>query len=121
MDGLQALHAGAVRPPEGKSSASESPDDEVRGSRGSLIRMRDMDPPEGPLYHAPYSTSWDIASNPRSLVQVAEQAHPLLQRCPPVNRMREHPNNRVQKEVVVGGAAPRGCSEGLDAFRFFFK
>ena len=56
VDGLQALNAGAVRSPEGKSAAPESPDGEVRGSRGSLIRMRDMDPPEGPLHQVPYNT-----------------------------------------------------------------
>ena len=53
---LQALHTGAVRPPKGKSAAPEDPDGEFRGSKGSLIRMRDMDPPEGPLYQAPYNT-----------------------------------------------------------------
>ena len=54
MDGLQALNAVALRPPEGKSVATrEGPDGEVRGSRGSLIRMRDMDRPEGPLHQAP--------------------------------------------------------------------
>ena len=37
--------------------------------------MRDIDPPEGPLRLAPYNTPQDFASNPRSLVQVAEQAH----------------------------------------------
>ena len=46
----QALQAGTVRPPEGKPAASEGPDGEVRGSRGSLIRMRDMNPPEGLLH-----------------------------------------------------------------------
>ena len=55
------------------------------------------------------TTPQDVASNPRSLVQVAEQAHPLLQRRPPANRMREHRNNRAHEEVVVGGsAAPHG-------------
>ena len=71
--------------------------------------MRDMDPPEGPLHQAPYNTPQDVASNPRSLVQVAEQEHPLVQRRPPANRMREHRNNRAHEEVVVGGgAAPHG-------------
>ena len=41
MDELQVLHAGAVRPPEGKSAASEGPDGETRGSIGT-IRMREM-------------------------------------------------------------------------------
>ena len=59
MDKLQALQAGTVRPPEGKSAASESPDGEVRGSRGFLLRMRDMNPPEGPLHQAPYITPFD--------------------------------------------------------------
>ena len=55
------------------------------------------------------TTPQDVASNPRSLVQVAEKAHPLLQRRPPANRMREHRNNRAHEEVVVGGgAAPHG-------------
>ena len=34
-----------------------------------------MDPPEASLRQDPYNTSQDVASNPRSLVQVAEQAH----------------------------------------------
>ena len=56
------------------------------------------------------TTPQDVASNPRSLVQVAEKAHPLLlQRRPPANRMREHRNNRAHEKVVVGGsAAPHG-------------
>ena len=40
--------------------ATEGADGEVRGSRSSLVRMRDMDPPEVPLR------------------QVAEQAYPLI-------------------------------------------
>ena len=79
MDGLQALQAGTVRPPEGKPAASEGTDGEVRGSRSSLVRMRDMDPPEVPLRQAPYNTPQDVASNPGILVQVAKQAHPLIQ------------------------------------------
>ena len=80
---------------------------EVRGSRGYLVRMRGMDSPEGSLRQAPYNTPEDVASNPRSLVQVAEQAHPLVQRRPSANRMREHRNNRAHEEaVVVEGAAP---------------
>ena len=35
--------------------------------------------PEGPLHQAPYNTPQGVASNPRSLVQVAKQAHPLVQ------------------------------------------
>ena len=55
------------------------------------------------------TTPQDVALNPRSLVQVAEKAHPLLQRRPPANRMREYRNNRAHEEVVVGGgAAPHG-------------
>ena len=109
MGGLQALQAGTVRPPEGKPAASEGPDGEVRGSRSSLARMRDMDPPEVPLRQAPCNTPQDVASNPRSLVQVAEQAHPLVQRRPSANQMREHRKNRTHEEVVVGGGAtPHG-------------
>ena len=71
--------------------------------------MRDINPPEGPLHQAPYNTPQDVASNPRSLVQVAEQAHPLVQRRSPANRMREDRNNCAHEEVVVGGgAAPHG-------------
>ena len=71
--------------------------------------MHDMDPPEGPLRQAPHSTPEDVASNPRSLVQVIEQTYPLVQRRPSANRMREHRNNRAHEEVVVGGgAAPHG-------------
>ena len=105
MDGFQALQAGTVRPPEGKPAASKGAGGEVRGSRSSLLRMRDMDPPEVPLRQAPYNTPQDVASNSRSLVQVAEQAHPLVQRCPSPNPMREHRNNRTHEEVVVGGGA----------------
>ena len=66
-----------------------------------------MDTPKGPLHQAPYNTPQDVASNPRSLVQVTEQAYPLLQRRPPANRMREHRNNGAHEQVVVvGGAAP---------------
>ena len=68
-----------------------------------------MDPPGGPLRQAPYNTTQDVASNSRSLVQVAEQAHSLVQRRPSANRIREHRNNRAHEEVVVGGgAAPHG-------------
>ena len=109
MSGLQALQAGTVRPPGGKPAASEGPDGEVRGSRSSLVRMRDMDPAEVPLRQAPYNTPQDVASNPRSLVQVAEQAHYLVQRRPSANQMREHRNNRTHEEIVVGGSAtPHG-------------
>ena len=47
MDELQALHAGAVQPPEGKFAAPEDADGKVRGSTSSLIRMCDMDPLKG--------------------------------------------------------------------------
>ena len=89
-------------------------------------RMRDMDPLEGPLRQAPYNTPQDVASNPRSLVQVAEQAHPLVQRRPSANRMREHRNtvrtrrllwarallrmgdHRLPKRVMSGGLENAG-------------
>ena len=91
------------------AAASEGADGEVRGSRSSLVRMRDVDPPEVPLRQAPYNPPQDVASNSGSLVQVAEQAHPLVQRCPSPNPMREHRNNRTHEEVVVGGGAtPHG-------------
>ena len=68
-----------------------------------------MNPPEVPLRQAPYNTPQDVASNPKSLVQVAEQAHPLVQRRPSANQMREHRNNRALEDVVVGGGAtPHG-------------
>ena len=68
-----------------------------------------MGPPEVLLRQAPYNTPQDVASNSRSLVQVAEQAHPLVQRCPSPNPMREHRNHRTHEEVVVGGGAtPHG-------------
>ena len=69
-----------------------------------------MNPPEGPLRQAPYNiTPQDVASNHRSLVQVAEQAHPLVQRRSSANQMREHRNNRALEEVVEdGGGAPHG-------------
>ena len=56
-----------------------------------------MDPPEGPLHQAPYNTPSDVASDPRSLVQVAEETYPLLQKCPSANRMREHRNNNARR------------------------
>ena len=109
MDGFQAPQAGHVRPPEGKPAASEGADGEVRGSRSSFVRRRDMDPPEVPLRQAPYNIPQDVASNSRSLVHVAEQAHPLVQRCLSPNLMREHRNNRTHEETVVGGGAtPHG-------------
>ena len=43
IDRLQALHAGAVRRPEGTSAAPEGPDSEVQGSKDSLIRVRVME------------------------------------------------------------------------------
>ena len=71
--------------------------------------MRDMDPSEGPLRQAPYNTPQDVASDPRSLVQVAKQAHPLVQRRLSANQRREHRNNRAHEEAVVGGgSAPHG-------------
>ena len=45
VDELQALHVGAVRPPEGESAALVGPDGEPRGSRSYPIRLRDMDSP----------------------------------------------------------------------------
>ena len=47
MDELPTLHAGSVQPFEGKSTAPEDADGEVRGSTSSLIRMYDMDPLKG--------------------------------------------------------------------------
>ena len=43
-----------------------------------LYGMRDIDPPEVPLCQATYNTPQDVASNSRSLVQVAEPAYPLI-------------------------------------------
>ena len=53
MSELQALQAGTVRPPEGQLTAPEGPDSEIGGSKGSPIRMRDLDPSYGPLQQAP--------------------------------------------------------------------
>ena len=64
-----------------------------------------MEPPEGPPRQAPYNSPQDVASNSRSLMQVAEQGHPLVQIRPPANRVREHRNNRAHEEVVMGGGA----------------
>ena len=61
MDGIQALHVEAVRPPEGKFAAPEDPDGEIRGNRGSSTRMRDIGPPYGSLQQAPYNASQDVA------------------------------------------------------------
>ena len=47
VDGLRALQAVTVRPPESKPAASEGPDGEVRGSRGSLIQMCAWTPLKG--------------------------------------------------------------------------
>ena len=57
---------------------------------GSLQRHGATEPPDNALLQqAPYNTSQDddVASNPRSLAQVAEQPHPFLQRSPPANPM----------------------------------
>ena len=63
-----------------------------------------MGPPEVPLRQAPYNTPQDVASNPRSLVQVAEQAHPLVQRRPSPNQMRDH----RKQPCARGGCCGRG-------------
>ena len=71
-----------------------------------------MDPSEGLLQQAPNCTSQNVASNPRSLVQFAEQPHPLLQRRPLANCIFKYLGNRAHEEVVVaGGAAPHGRSQ----------
>ena len=44
-------------------------------------------PLEGHYTKLRSNTPFYVASNPRSLVQVAKQAYPLLQRHPPANRM----------------------------------
>ena len=44
VDELQAFHAGAVRPPEVNSAAPECRDGETRGSIGSPVRMRYIEP-----------------------------------------------------------------------------
>ena len=110
MDGLQALHAGAVRPPEGKSAAPEGPDGEVLGSKGFLIRCATWTPLKG---HYKLRTThrrmllrilgaWCKSTNKR-ILSYKDALHP------PGNRMREHRNSRAHEEiVVVGGAAPHG-------------
>ena len=45
-----------------------------------------------------------LASNPRSLVQVAEQAHPLVQRRPSANRMRGHRTTVRTRRLMWAGA-----------------
>ena len=53
----------------------------------------------------------DVASNSRSLMQVAEQPKPLLQRRPPANRTRKYRSNHAHRNVIVvavGGVAPHG-------------
>ena len=69
--------------------------------------MRDMDPPKVPLRQAPYNTPQDVASNSRSLVQVAEQAHPLVQRCPSPNPMREIETTVRTRRLLWAGALLR--------------
>ena len=106
MDELEALQAGTVRPPEGKSAASEGLDGEVRGSRGSLIRMRDMDPLKGQLrttHHKMLLRSLGAwCTSPKKRIPSYKDA---LQQ----NRTREHRNNHAHEEVVVvRGAAPHG-------------
>ena len=66
----------------------KSPDGEIRGSRGSPIRVRDMDPLEGPLKQAPYNTPQDAASNSRSLVQASRRTNAS-------SPTRRHPANRM--------------------------
>ena len=67
-----------------------------------------MIPPEGPVHQASYNTPQNVASNPRSLVPVAEQAHPLVQRRPPASRMREHRNNRAHETRLLWAGTHRG-------------
>ena len=50
------IRAGWMRLKRYKPEVYEGPDGEVRGSRVSLIRMRDIDSPEGLLHQAPYNT-----------------------------------------------------------------
>ena len=70
--------------------------------------MHDIDFPEGPLHQAPYNTPWNVASNPRSLVQDAEQAYPFLQKRPLANRMRDPSKQPCARR---GGCCGRGrCS-----------
>ena len=69
--------------------------------------MRDMDPPEVPLRQAPYNTPQDVASNPRSLVQVAEQARPLVQRRPSTNQMRNIETTARTRRLLKVGALLR--------------
>ena len=45
VDELRALHLRAARSPKDTSAAPKDSDGEIRGSRCSPIRMRDMDPP----------------------------------------------------------------------------
>ena len=53
-----------------------------------------------------YNTPQDVASNPRSLVQVAEEPHPLLQRHSPANRRWAS-----KQPCARGGCCGRGrCS-----------
>ena len=61
MDELKVLHAGDVRPPVGKSAAPKGADSEIRGSKGSPIRMHDIDSSKGPLQQAPYNIPHDVA------------------------------------------------------------
>ena len=68
-----------------------------------------MDPPEGPLRQAPDNTPKDVASNPRSLVQVIKQAHP---RTSHRKMPSSEPNARASKQPCArGGCCDRGrCS-----------
>ena len=109
VDELQALHTEAARQPDSKSATLEGLDGELLGSRDSPDVRHGPPPPKTTTTISVQHISQDVASNPRSLVQLAEQLHPLLQRRPPAYRMREYRSNHAhEKVVVVGDAASLG-------------
>ena len=86
----------------------EDPAGEIRGNRSFPRWVRGMDPLLELLRLASYNTSQDVASNSRSLVQVAEQPHriSLLQRCSLSIWMSGYRSNYVHEIVVFARDAP---------------
>ena len=71
VDELQALHTGAAWQPDGKSPAPEGLDGELLGSRDSSDVRHGPPPSKATTTISVQHISQDVASNPRSLVQLA--------------------------------------------------
>ena len=88
------------------TAGPEGSDREIRGSRDSSIRMRYMDPSEGPLYQAPYNTPQDAASNPKN-----PGAGRRTNASSPTKTPSSEPNVRASKQPCARGRGGWGrCS-----------